>query len=100
MVVRTARYSAARGDAAVRQAGAASAASAAGGAVDSAAIARLSEAVRIPTVTYFDSSARIPEFRKLHAFFERAYPLVHARMLGKHAPKRPTREELQPVLGE
>ena len=23
-----------------------------------------------------------------------------ARMLGKHAPKRPTREELQPVLGE
>lgn len=75
LVVRTSRYSAPPdGDGAVRQAGDVSAA------VDSSAVARLSEAVRIPTVTYFDSSARIPQFRRLHALFERSYPLVHRHM--------------------
>jgi carboxypeptidase PM20D1 len=48
--------------------------------VDTAAISRLSEAVRIPTVTNFDSVPKIAEFRKLHALLERAYPLVHRRL--------------------
>jgi carboxypeptidase PM20D1 len=48
--------------------------------VDSAAIGRLSGAVRIPTVTYFDSTPRLAQFRKLHAFLERSFPLVHAKM--------------------
>lgn len=48
--------------------------------VDTAAVSRLSAAIRIPTVTYFDSTPRLAEFRKLHAFLERSFPLVHSRM--------------------
>src|SRR5688572_5227416 len=48
--------------------------------VDSSAVQRLSEAIRIPTVTYFDSTPRLAEFTKLRALFERGYPLVHTRL--------------------
>src|SRR5438034_185612 len=59
---------------AVQQAGAAT------DPVDSAAVTRLSEAIRIPTITYADSAPKIAEFKKLHALIERSYPLVHARL--------------------
>src|SRR5205085_1178396 len=49
-------------------------------AVDSGVVGRLSEAVRIPTVTYADSSARIPQFKKLHALLDRSFPLVHSHL--------------------
>ena len=75
LMVRTSRFSAqSASDAGVRQSGAAP------DAVDTTAIARLSAAIRIPTITYSDSAPRIPEFRKLHALLERSFPLVHARM--------------------
>ncbi|HEY8175289.1 MAG TPA: hypothetical protein VIF32_06345 [Gemmatimonadaceae bacterium] len=75
LAVRTWQYTARRpADVAVQQAGAANEP------VDSAAVARLSEAVRFRTVTYSDSAPKISEFKKLHAFLERAYPLVHTRM--------------------
>lgn len=75
VVVRTARFGRNTQDTSpVRQAGVAADLG------DPAAIGRLGEAIRIPTVSYFDSAAKISEFRKLHAFFERSYPLVHARM--------------------
>lgn len=60
--------------AAVVQAGSISAA------VDSTAIGRLSEAIRIPTVTQFESTPNLAEFRKLHAFLRKSYPLVHSRL--------------------
>lgn len=75
LAVRTWQYTARRpADVAVQQAGAANEP------VDSAAVTRLSEAVRFRTVTYSDSAPKISEFEKLHAFLERAYPLVHTRM--------------------
>ena len=49
-------------------------------AVDSGAIKRLSDAIKIPTISYLDSAPRIPEFKKLHALFEKSFPLVHARL--------------------
>jgi len=49
--------------------------------VDSAgAIARLQNAIRIPTVSYFDSPPRLAQFAKLHAQLQRDFPLVHARL--------------------
>jgi carboxypeptidase PM20D1 len=75
IVGRTMRFSApATGEAPVQQA------STLNDDVDSSAVQRLSEAIRIPTVTYFDSTPRLAEFTKLRALFERAYPLVHARL--------------------
>ena len=47
---------------------------------DPAAVTRLSEAVKFRTISYFDSAAKIPEFRRLHAYLEKSYPLVHARL--------------------
>src|SRR5258705_3395630 len=79
VVVRTWRYTAsAPVDTSVQQAGLSGTPAAA--AVDTAAVWRLSEAVRIRTISYFDSSARIPEFRKFHAFVDKAFPLVHAKL--------------------
>jgi len=75
LFVRAWRYAAhAEPQGAVEQAGAASEP------VDSAAVTRLAEAVRIPTITYADSAPKISEFKKLHALIERSYPLIHARM--------------------
>lgn len=48
--------------------------------VDSAAVRRLSEAVRIPTVTRFNAPADMPQFLKFHEFLRRSYPRVHARL--------------------
>ena len=74
ILVRAWRYGASKGETPVQQAGAPRAA------VDSGAVGRLSAAVRIPTVTYADSSARIPQFKKLHALLERSFPLVHSHL--------------------
>jgi carboxypeptidase PM20D1 len=75
LAVRTWRYTARRpADVTVQQAGSVN------DPVDSAAVTRLSEAVRFRTVTYSDSAPKISEFKKLHAFLERAYPLVHQHM--------------------
>ena len=77
LVVRTSRYASqapAAAPARVQQAGVPSEP------VDSAAVGRLSEAVRFKTISYFDSAAKISEFRKLHAFLEKAFPLVHKAM--------------------
>jgi carboxypeptidase PM20D1 len=46
-----------------------------------AAIARLSEAVRIPTVSFVDvDQTDSASFRQLHGLFEAAYPRVHATL--------------------
>ena len=75
LVVRTSRYTAsAPSEPMVQQAGVPPEP------VDSGAVSRLSEAVRFRTISYFDSAAKISEFRKLHAFLERAFPLVHAKL--------------------
>jgi carboxypeptidase PM20D1 len=75
VVVRTARFSAHGAETAVQQAGAVSVA------VDSAgAIAHLQDAVRVPTISYFDSTPRVAQFTRLHAVLERDFPLVHARL--------------------
>src|SRR5688500_16121597 len=55
-------------------------ASAASDDVDSSAVQRLSDAIRIRTVTYFDSTPRVAEFQKLRTLFERSFPQVHTRM--------------------
>jgi carboxypeptidase PM20D1 len=75
LVLRTAQYSA-RGQepASVEQAGVVEIH------VDSAAVGRLAAAVRIPTISYFDSSARIPQFQRLHGLLARSFPLGHARL--------------------
>jgi carboxypeptidase PM20D1 len=75
LVLRTARFSAtAPTDAHVEQAGAPTES------VDSAAIGRLSEAVRYRTISYFDSSARLSEFAQFRSFLVRAFPRVHTKL--------------------
>src|SRR5438105_8110789 len=75
LVVRTWRYTAGREqEITVQQAGAAPET------VDSTALTHLSQAVRFRTVTYADSAPPLAELRKLHAFFERTYPLVHKHL--------------------
>ena len=75
IVVRTARYGArSASEGPVQQGGIAAEP------VDSAAAGRLSQAVRFRTVTQFDSAPNVAEFRKLHAFLQKAYPQVHARL--------------------
>ncbi len=58
----------------------ASAAPARDATLDSAAVARLAAAIRIPTVSYFDSSARLAEFQALHAHLATAFPRAHAQL--------------------
>jgi carboxypeptidase PM20D1 len=48
--------------------------------VDSGAVRRLSEAVRIPTVTQFNAPADIPQFLRFHDLLRRSFPRVHARL--------------------
>ena len=48
--------------------------------VDSTAVRRLSEAIRIPTVTKFDAPADIPQFLRFHEFLRRSFPRTHARL--------------------
>src|SRR5438105_4674321 len=75
LVVRTWRYTAGREqEITVQQAGAAPET------VDSTALTHRSQAVRFRTVTYADSAPPLAELRKLHAFFERTYPLVHKHL--------------------
>lgn len=59
---------------------AASAAVAKDSVADSAAIARLAAAIRIPTVSYFDSSARVTQFQALHAHLATSFPRLHAAL--------------------
>lgn len=47
---------------------------------DSAVLAHLAAAVRIPTVTYADSSPRIAQFERLHDVLRASFPLVHAKL--------------------
>src|SRR5947207_5712832 len=75
LLVRTWRYTAnAEQEGVVQQAGTFSEP------VDSAAVRRLSEAVRIPTITFSDAAPKIAEFTKLHDLIDRSYPLVQARL--------------------
>jgi carboxypeptidase PM20D1 len=74
LLVRTVMYSGGN------PAGVASAAPATTGPVDSTPLRRLSEAVQILTVTQFNVPANIPQFLKFHAFLQRSFPLVHARL--------------------
>lgn len=48
--------------------------------VESAAIARLAVAISIPTVSYFDSSARVSQFQALHAHLASSFPRLHATL--------------------
>ncbi|HEX7938167.1 MAG TPA: M20 family peptidase, partial [Gemmatimonadaceae bacterium] len=50
-------------------------------AVDTGAVRRLAEAVRIPTITEADAPPNLPQFLKLHELLRRSYPLTHARLL-------------------
>ena len=77
LLVRAVRYGAPAGAPQVVHAGAADSAALP---PDSVVLSHLAAAVRIPTVTYADSSPRIGQFQRLHAVLEANYPLVHARL--------------------
>src|ERR1051326_707362 len=75
LIVRTERFSAGGTRPTAQQAGAISVD------VDSAgAIVHLQNAVRVPTVSYFDSTPRLAQFAKLRAVLQHDFALVHAKL--------------------